>query len=95
MATSTIPKSLASQVNLLTGRFVDMSSGSMHDINESGIYFLRSAVADKPVSTGGILVIAKAGNNWMTGIFVTIGTDTHLYKVVRTDELEWRISTLV
>jgi hypothetical protein len=95
MAESKIPKSLASEVNTLTGRFVDMSSGSMYDINASGVYFLRGAVTDKPVNTGGILVIAKAGNNWMSGLYTTLGSDIHLYKVTRDDHLVWASYTLI
>ncbi len=95
MATSTIQKSLASEVNMLTGRFVDMSSGSMYDINASGIYFLRGAVTDKPVSVGGVLFIGEAENGWMSGLFVTLGSDAHLYKVVRTNEAQWTNTTLI
>jgi hypothetical protein len=94
MATSIIQKSLNSEVNSLEGRFVDMSSGSMHDITESGIYFLRGAATDKPVPAGGLLVIAKAVNGWMCGLYTTIGAQKTVHNVVRDDQGNWTSSQL-
>lgn len=46
-------------------------SGSMHDIKSPGIYYVGNSVTDKPVSYGGLLVLASSGASGatMSGIY--------------------------
>lgn len=71
--------SLQSQINATNSKFITIESGSLHDINKTGIYYLKNAVTDKPDSNGGYYSLSCYDNNTMSGIFVsTVGKKTYL-----------------
>lgn len=53
----------------------------MHNISESGVYFVGNSVTDKPVSGGGLLVLAKANSTTGAGIFLGNSTSSAPYGV--------------
>lgn len=73
--------------NLANGHFVvaDYPSGSLKAINKSGIYYVYNAVTDKPIASGGVLIVRFAVNNAATGagIFIanTTLTDNNIFRV--------------
>ena len=73
--------------NLANGHFVvaDYPSGSLKAINKSGIYYIYNAVTDKPIASGGVLIVRFAVNNASTGagIFIanTTLTDNNIFRV--------------
>jgi len=55
----------ADAINALNSQLTSVSSGSLHDIVKTGVYFLTSAVTDKPVMEsgyGGTYQVAVGGN---------------------------------
>ena len=68
----------ADAINALNSQLTSVSSGSLHDIVKSGVYFLTSAVSDKPVMESGyggtyqVAVGGSAGNPVIAGTFVSM-----------------------
>lgn len=64
--------------NLANGSFVvqDYSSGSMKAINKSGIYYIYNAVTDKPIASGGVLIVRFSNNNALIGAGIFIANTT-------------------
>lgn len=58
-----------------------ISSGSMHDVNESGLYYMGNSVTDKPDTYGGLLVFMKANETTKCGLYLTNTNDPQLYGV--------------
>lgn len=59
-----------------------ISSGSMHDISESGIYYVANAVTDKPSNLGGLLIFAIGTTAAKCGLYVTnAATSPKIYAV--------------
>ena len=67
-----------SVLNSKIGRII--SSGSLHDITTPGIYWLTSAVTDKPESGAGTYIIAAYSSSYLSGLFISADND-HLYDV--------------
>lgn len=55
----------------LSDRFKTISSGSIYDITEPGIYYLTSAVTNKPVSGGGTYIVGRYNDQTVAGVFVS------------------------
>lgn len=72
-------------ISSLNGKFGAKTSGSMHDINQSGVYYVVNSVTDKPHSNGGLLVIAFY-NGYGGGIYnaATSSTATEVYRITVT-----------
>ena len=51
-----------------------VSSGSLHDITEPGIYWLTSSVTDKPESGAGAYVISRYSTEYLSGIYIVADT---------------------
>lgn len=64
--------------NLANGSFVvqDYSSGSMKAINKSGIYYIYNAVTDKPIASGGVLIVRFSNKNALIGAGIFIANTT-------------------
>lgn len=63
----------------LNSKFAIVSSGSMRDINSSGVYYLTSAVTDKPVMVngyGGAYIVAYANSETLSGTFISTYDDS-------------------
>jgi len=71
----------ANQTDLDTvnGKFKTISSGSMHDIKTSGMYYLTGGVTDKPTGNGGYYSVTVYNNDLLVGIFTN--TDGYTYHV--------------
>lgn len=52
--------------------FKIISSGSLHDIRETGIFYLTSTVTDKPASEGGFYVVTAYNPDLIVGEFISI-----------------------
>ena len=66
-STQTVANALSSLNSDLANRFKIVSSGSVFDITETGLYYLTGAVTDKPTLTGstrGGLIVMK----WSAGV---------------------------
>lgn len=63
----------------ISNRFKTISSGSVHDIKTSGIYYLTGGVTDKPTGNGGIYIVSAFSADLLVGLFAN--TDGLLYNV--------------
>ena len=62
-------------ISELNSSFITVNSGSIYDISKSGIYYLTSAVTDKPISSGGVYVVGSYNDETITGIFISVYTN--------------------
>ena len=75
----------------LTPRFRTVTSGSLHDILTSGIYYVTNSVTDKPTSTGGAYFVSSTGSV-VGGLFIQVGTGKAY--VVRYSDSTWTYTPL-
>lgn len=72
-----------SEVDALNGniaqKFRTVTSGSLHDIRTSGIYYLTGGVTDKPTGNGGMYIVSAFNADLLVGLFAN--TDGLLYNV--------------
>lgn len=70
----------------LSAKFATISSGSMHSISESGVYYVSNAVTDKPNANGGLFVVAFTSTGYAGGLYVaaTSANATAVYRVTVT-----------
>ena len=52
--------------------FKIISSGSLHDIRETGIFYLTSVVTDKPTSHGGFYVVTAYNPDLIVGNYISL-----------------------
>ena len=71
-------RDITDTLNSKLGRII--STGSLHDITEPGLYWLTSAVADKPESSAGMYILSAYNATYLSGLFVSADTD-HCYDV--------------
>lgn len=76
-AATTISGELATLKSGLTNRFKTITSGSLHDITQSGIYYVTSGVADKPFSLGGLYVVSAYNSELSVGLYISFIDDNH------------------
>lgn len=57
---------------ITNGRFKVISSGSLHDITTSGIYYLTGSVTDKPENNGGMYAVAVYDANLIVGRYISV-----------------------
>ena len=74
---------LSEAITNINNRFTTKTSGSLHDITASGIYYLTGGVTDKPVANGGIYVVACYNSDLMVGFYCS--TDGYAYSVIHTN----------
>lgn len=74
---------LQSQVTSLNSniaqKFKTVTSGSMHDIRTSGIYYLTGGVTDKPAGNGGMYIVSAFNADLLVGLFTN--TDGLMFNV--------------
>ena len=77
--------------NSLSNKFRVVTSGSLRDIKNAGIYYLTSGVTDKPVNSGGIYYCGFYGDTVYGGIFAPTyeGTATQLYLTFTNNGSTW------
>ena len=75
----------------INNRFRTVTSGSLYDIKASGIYYLSSAVTNKPTANGGFYYCSFYGNTIYGGIFVPAydGTATRPYLIFTNNGTTW------
>ena len=56
---------------LVNGRFKIISSGSLHDILDSGVYFVTSGVTDRPTTHGGLYIVARLSDTLIVGKYIS------------------------
>ena len=78
-ALSQINGDLASLNSNIAQKFRTVTSGSLHDIKTSGIYYLTGLVTDKPTANGGIYIVSAYSADLLVGLFSNI--DGLLYNV--------------
>lgn len=71
ISATTTGAELTSLKSGLNNHFRQVSSGSIYDINEAGIYYLTGAVTNKPIAGGGVYIIGNLGTTSEFGIFVS------------------------
>ena len=64
-------KKLNDEIDTLNGKFKTITSGSLRDINETGIYYLTSAVTDMPDQYGGVYIVGWQSATLLAGVFVS------------------------
>ena len=69
-----------------------ISSGSMHDVTATGIYYLKNAVTDKPDAEGGTLFIGVFSSSIMAGLYV-VASGSKAY-IVRKYNNNWYTAQL-
>lgn len=86
-----IANQIASLNSNIANRFRVVSSGSLHDIIEPGIYYLTSAVTDKPTNSGGFYYCGFFGAAVYGGIFVPAydSSETPLYITFTNNGSTW------
>ena len=57
-----------------------VTSGSLHDIKESGIYYVTGGVTDKPAVNGGMYIVSAYSSSLLIGLFTN--TDGYTSTVV-------------
>jgi hypothetical protein len=62
----------ADAINTLNSHFVTISSGSLHDILKTGMYYLTAAVTDKPTAAGGYYSVTVFSNDLLVGMFCSL-----------------------
>lgn len=90
-------QTLQALLNQTASRFTQVSSGSIFDITEAGLYFLTGAVTDKPAVTGnsrGSLIVIKyqgGGNTYLQYIFIhgVANGEIHKCLVYNTTNYGW------
>lgn len=50
--------------------FSIVTSGSLHDIKQSGIYYITGGVSDRPMDGGGMYIVSVHNNDLLVGIYV-------------------------
>lgn len=65
---------------LVNGRFKTVSSGSLHDIKTSGVYYLTGGVSDKPATNGGQYIVSAFSNSLLVGFYTS--TDGYSFSVI-------------
>lgn len=70
---------LKSDIDSVNSQFVTKSSGSMHDIKKSGLYYVTGNVSDKPTGNGGYYSVTVYNNDLLVGIFCS--TDGYTFNV--------------
>lgn len=77
------PNGLGAEVAALNSniaqKFRTVTSGSMHDIKTSGIYYLTGGVTDKPTGNGGMYIVSAFNADLLVGLFAN--SDGLLYNV--------------
>ena len=63
----------------LDSKFEDVSSGSIHNVQSTGIHYVYNAVTDKPTSNGGAYALSMASNGALVGMFTN--TDLDIYGI--------------
>lgn len=60
-----------------------ISSGSIKSIKTRGIYYISNSVADKPVATGGMYILASANNDGLTqvGLYIPNANSARPYVI--------------
>lgn len=71
--------SLAARTLNLETRIRSVSSGSVFDIAQTGVYYITNAVTDKPVSNGGLLIVAYHSANNRVYLFEPNDPATAIY----------------
>lgn len=59
----------------LTNRFKTITSGSLHDITQSGTYYLTAAVTDRPAGLGGMYILSAYNDGLSVGMYVAYNND--------------------
>lgn len=59
----------------LNDRFMILNSGSLHDITQTGIYYLTSNVTDKPIGIGGLFILSFYNNLLRVGKYISMEGD--------------------
>ena len=62
---------LKNTLNSLENRFSIVSTGSLHDITTSGVYYVTGAVTDKPTSTGGLYLVSAFNTEQLVGKYIS------------------------
>lgn len=50
--------------------FSIVTSGSLHDIKQSGIYYITGGVSDRPMDGGGMYIVSVHNSDLLVGIYV-------------------------
>ena len=81
VATGGFINALQAEIDSLNNKIGKIiSSGSLHDITEPGIYWLTSAVTDKPEPGAGTYIISTYSSSYLSGLFISADND-HLYTI--------------
>ena len=59
-------------MNPLNSKFVTISSGSLHDIKKTGLYYITAAVTDKPTAAGGYYSVTAFSNDLLVALFCSL-----------------------
>lgn len=59
-------------ISSTNNKFRIVESGSLHDITETGIYYVKNAVTDKPGNQGGFYCCSVLQNNVIAGLYSTL-----------------------
>lgn len=73
--------------------FKIISSGSLHDIRETGIFYLTSTVTDKPVNDGGFYVVTAYNPDLIVGTYTSM--NHYVASVVYTNNVWTSLSNTI
>lgn len=83
----------ADAINALNNKIRTITSGSLHDIKTSGVYYLTGAVTDKPIASGGLYVVSAYSNSVLVGVYADL-TYGNQYTVTY-DGTNWNVNSLI
>ena len=61
--------------NVIAKRFKYVSTGSLKDIREAGIYYIAGSVTDKPIAGGGFYILGRQDAGNVGGLYVSLYTN--------------------
>jgi hypothetical protein len=61
---------LKSGLTALNNKFKVVTTGSLHDITESGIYYITGGVSDRPMDGGGMYIVSVYNSDLLVGVYV-------------------------
>lgn len=96
-AATTVSNELATLKSGLTNRFKTITSGSLHDITQSGTYYLTAAVTDRPAGLGGMYILSAYNDGLSVGMYVAYNNDVanrQVSIVTHHDEI-WEVFDIV
>ena len=92
----TVGGELADVKSGLNSHFRVITSGSLHDITQSGIYYLTSDVADKPIGIGGLYIVSVFNSELSVGLYISYitGTGQKQVSIVSHHDNKWTFADI-